>query len=164
MIQGRLRSKSDRPDIACGLAILLAIPVALDLPTAAKAALLALAFVVVIWGGPIAGVAAVCASLSVSALLFRIGSTEWSPLELALLACGAATGLAILIELVRTRQASAILSWLGPPDVWLIAAVLFLVATVSILWVADADLRPDSLRSLRRVIIDPTISRSTWNG
>jgi O-antigen ligase len=120
-----------------------------------KAALLLAAMAVVVWGGPISGLSLVCAALSVAALIVRIGGTEWSPLELALLACGAATGIAIFIDLVRTRRISTVLTWIGARDVALLGAGILIVGILSLLWVADPDLRSDSVRALRRVIIEP---------
>jgi len=146
-----------RPDIACILAILISAPVAFGIPTVVKLGLLLLATGVVVLGGPVAGVSLVCAALSVSAFVFTIGSTEWSPLELALLACGAATSIVVVIEFARDRRLSVIWKWIGPRDVVFIAVAVLVVGALSILWVADADLRSDSLRSLRRVIIEPLL-------
>ncbi len=146
-----------RPDIACILAILISAPVAFGIPTVVKLGLLLLATGVVVLGGPVAGVSLVCAALSVSAFVFTIGSTEWSPLELALLACGAATCIAVVLEFARDRRWSVIWRWIGPQDVVFIAVAVLVVGVLSILWVADADLRSDSLRSLRRVIIEPLL-------
>jgi O-antigen ligase len=144
-----------RSDLACLAAIALALPLGLDIPAPVKAALLVAAMAVVVWGGPVSGLSIVCAALSVAALLVRIGGTEWSPLELALLACGAATGLAILRDLVRSRRIASVLTWIGSRDVALLGAGILIVGALSVLWVADPDLRPDSLRALRRVIIEP---------
>jgi O-antigen ligase len=146
-----------RPDIACILAILISAPVAFGIPTVVKLGLLLLATGVVVLGGPVAGVSLVCAALSVSAFVFTIGSTEWSPLELALLSCGAATGFVVVLEFARNRRLSVIWKWIGPRDVVFIAVAVLVVGALSILWVADADLRSDSLRSLRRVIIEPLL-------
>ncbi|HEX3302696.1 MAG TPA: O-antigen ligase family protein [Thermomicrobiales bacterium] len=146
-----------RPDIACILAILISAPVAFGIPTVVKLGLLLLATGVVVLGGPVAGVSLVCAALSVSAFVFTIGSTEWSPLELALLSCGAATGFVVVLEFARNRRLSVIWKWIGPRDVIFIAVAVLVVGALSILWVADADLRSDSLRSLRRVIIEPLL-------
>jgi O-antigen ligase len=144
-----------RSDFACLAAIALALPLGLDIPALVKAALLVAAMAVVVWGGPVSGLSIVCAALSVAALLVRIGGTEWSPLELALLACGAATGFAILRDLVRSRRIASVLTWIGSRDVALLGAGILIVGALSVLWVADPDLRPDSLRALRRVIIEP---------
>jgi O-antigen ligase len=144
-----------RSDLACLAAIALALPLGLDIPAPVKAALLVAAMAVVVWGGPVSGLSIVCAALSVAALLVRIGGTEWSPLELALLACGAATGFAILRDLVRSRRIASVLAWIGSRDVALLGAGILIVGALSVLWVADPDLRPDSLRALRRVIIEP---------
>lgn len=146
-----------RPDIACILAILISAPVAFGIPTVVKLGLLLLATGVVVLGGPVAGVSLVCAALSVSAFVFTIGSTEWSPLELALLSCGAATCTVVVLEFARARRLSVIWKWIGPRDVVFIAVAVLVVGALSILWVADADLRSDSLRSLRRVIIEPLL-------
>jgi O-antigen ligase len=146
-----------RPDIACILAILISAPVAFGIPTVVKLGLLLLATGIVVLGGPVAGVSLVCAALSVSAFVFTIGSTEWSPLELALLSCGAATGFVVVLEFARNRRLSVIWKWIGPRDVVFIAVAVLVVGALSILWVADADLRSDSLRSLRRVIIEPLL-------
>jgi O-antigen ligase len=153
----RYRSIFGHPEVACIIAVLIAAPVALDIPTVAKLGLLVLATGIVILGGPVTGVAVVCASLSVSAFVVTIGSTEWSPLELALLACGAATGIAVVLQFLRNRSWSDVSSWLGPRDVMFIAAALVIVGSLSILWIADTDLRSDSLRSLRRVIFEPLL-------
>jgi O-antigen ligase len=144
-----------RSDLACLAAIALALPLGLDIPALVKAALLVAAMAVVVWGGPVSGLSIVCAALSVAALLVRVGGTEWSPLELALLACGAATGFAILRDLVRSRRIASVLAWIGSRDVALLGAGILIVGALSVLWVADPDLRPDSLRALRRVIIEP---------
>jgi O-antigen ligase len=157
MMMRRLGPLFVQPDIACIAAILVAAPVALDIPTVAKLALLMLAIGLVILGGPVTGVALVCASLSVSAFVFTIGSTEWSPIELALLSCGAATAIPVTFQFLRNRSWSAVSPWLGPRDVVLIAAALVIVGGLSILWVADTDLRSDSLRSLRRVVFEPLL-------
>jgi O-antigen ligase len=146
-----------RPDIACILAILISAPVAFGIPTVVKLGLLLLATGIVVLGGPVAGVSLVCAALSVSAFVFTIGSTEWSPLELALLSCGAATCTVVVLEFARDRRLSVIWKWIGPRDVVFIAVAVLVVGALSILWVADADLRSDSLRSLRRVIIEPLL-------
>ena len=60
-----------------------------------------------------------------------------------------------MLDLVRTRRLSSLARWIGPPDVALLAAGVLIVGCISLLWVADPDLRGDSLRSLRRVIIEP---------
>ena len=153
----RLGSVSGRPDLACIATLLISAPVAFDIPTVAKLALLALAAGVVVVGGPICGVAVVCAALPVSAFVFLVGSTEWSPLELALLACGASAAFAIGVDLIQTRRWNDIAAWIEPIDVVLIAVAILIVGAISILWVADTDLRSDSLRSLRRVIFEPLL-------
>jgi O-antigen ligase len=155
MTNDRLGARLARSDLACLAAIILALPLGFDIPVPVKVIALLAAMAVVIWGGPVAGLSLVCAALSVAALIVQIGGTEWSPLELALLACGAATGLAILLDLFRNRRISTVLDWIGPRDVALLGAGILIVGCLSLLWVADPDLRPDSLRSLRRVIIEP---------
>ena len=152
-----LRAVSRRPDLACIAAVLISAPVAFDIPTVAKLAMLALASGVVVVGGPVCGVAVVCAALPVSAFVFLVGSTEWSPLELALLACGASTAIAIGVDLIRARRWIVVTAWIGPVDVMLIAVAILFVGAISILWVADTDLRSDSLRSLRRVVFEPLL-------
>jgi O-antigen ligase len=49
------------------------------------------------------------------------------------------------------------LDWLPPIDVCFLLGVLAALAVASLFWVADTDLRPDSIRALRRVILEPML-------
>jgi O-antigen ligase len=146
-----------RSDLACASIAVLAAPLAFDLPLVVKAVVLLAGFALAALLGPAMGVCLVALSLPLASTTLAVGGTEWSPLELALLATGVATGIAILADLNRSRSPVAFLRWIGPPDLALIAVVLLVLAGLSLFWIADSDLRPDSLRALRRVIVEPLI-------
>jgi len=146
---------ADRAIFSATSAAILVSPLALDIPDPAKLALLGLAFGLTVLAGPIAAMMLVCLSLAVSSSMLVVGSTEWSPLELALVACGASVGFAATLEVMRSRSLRPIARWIGPRDLTFLAGALLVLAVATMTWIADPDLRSDSLRALRRVIIEP---------
>jgi hypothetical protein len=146
---------ADRANASAVGAALLALPLGIDLPTGMKLGLLALSFGVIALAGPVSALMVVCLALPFSSCVFVIGSSEWSPLELALLTCAAAVGLGGLREVLASRSLSPLWRMIWPFDLVLLAGAILILSVASITWVADTDLRPDSLRSLRRVIIEP---------
>ena len=144
-----------RPGLVCAGIAALAVPLAFDLPIFIKVILLLTGCAGAVVAGPVAGVCLVGLALPLSSTTLAVGDTEWSPLELALIATGAGVVTAMLADVARRNSLAALLRWIGPPDLLLIGSAIAILASVSMLWVADVDLRPDSLRALRRVIVEP---------
>jgi putative inorganic carbon (hco3(-)) transporter len=150
-------SSDSRPDLVCAVVALLGVLLAFDLPVPLKLILLLSGVGVAALAGPVSSLCLVCLSLPLASTTVTIGSTEWSPLELALLTTGSAVAIRIVTDLVRNSSPAALMRWIGPPDLILIGAVMVGLAALSLLWLADTDLRPDSLRALRRVIVEPLL-------
>lgn len=146
---------SRRPHICTLIAVAFAALAGVGLPGPANMLLLLAAGAFLLLGGPIASLQAVLASLPFWMVHMQIGGTSWSPIELALLACGGITAIYAGLDLARSRYFHALTSWLPSPDLLFLASALVLVAVTSLLWVAEPDLRTDSVRSLRRVILEP---------
>ena len=92
-----------RPDLVCAAVAMLGVPLAFDLPAALKLIFLVTGVGVASLAGPVSSLCLVCFSLSLAGTTVTIGSTEWSPLELALLT----TGIAIAIpdaEMLADRK------------------------------------------------------------
>lgn len=108
-------------------------------------------------GGPEATVPAVFVALPFWQFEISIRTSIFSPLELTLLLVAGSSALWVGVDLLRTRNLRLIGHWL--PDLQLLALALALavIAIVSLSWVADPDLRPDSVRALRRVILEPML-------
>ena len=143
------------PPIAVAGALLFGTLVAIDLPAPIKTLALIVALTLTVTGGPVAGASLVFASLPLWMFDLHLSGSIWSPLELALLACGASVAFAALTEVVRQRTLGSIRDWLPERDLVLLGSALVLLAVLSLLWIADKDLRPESIRSLRRVIVEP---------
>jgi O-antigen ligase len=108
-------------------------------------------------GGPEATAPTVFVALPFWMFEIPIRSSIFSPLELALLLTGLAAASWLAIEFLRTRSRTVIRQWLPDWGLIALAASLALIACLSLLWVADPDLRPDSVRALRRVILEPML-------
>lgn len=146
-----------RPELISAIIALLAVLLAFDVPGIIKVAVLVAGFVAAMLGGSLTGVCLVGVALPLSSTTIAVGNTEWGPLELALLATGMGVGAAMVMEFADSRSLSALLRWIGPVDLAALGLILLALGTVSLLWVADADLRSDSVRAFRRVIIEPLI-------
>lgn len=150
-------TSASRPHLLTALAAALGAASALDLPAPLKLALLAAATLAVVVGGPVASVSLVCLALPLSMTTIAIGRSDWSPLELALLACWVSTACALLGRLTGARKWRGTFDALGPLDLILLAIAFAVVGALSLLWVADVAVRSDSLREYRRVILEPLI-------
>ena len=87
-----------------------------------------------------------------------IGGTAWMLLELAILLAAASVGVRFLLQLLQTRSLRPIAPLLTPISTSLAGALLIAIGVVSLLTVADPRYRPDSVRELRWVIIEPLIA------
>ncbi|MDQ2682451.1 MAG: hypothetical protein M3Y37_02885, partial [Chloroflexota bacterium] len=119
--------------------------------------LLAVSAVLIMVGGPLAALLAVLAALPFWMMQIGVGGWIWSPLELALVACAGVTALSAGRDVLRTRRFRALSSWMPPADLTFLAGALAMVAVVSLAWVAEPSLRSDSIRSLRRTILEPMV-------
>lgn len=139
--------------VALGFGSIAALPA----PDPVKIAALALALACLIAGGPLAALFATCACLPIWMQALDVRGGTWGPLELALLACGFVSAIYLAREVVRGRSLCALVDWLPPRDILVAALALCLVAAGSLLWLVDVDLRADSVRALRRVIVEPLL-------
>ncbi len=127
----------------------------LSVPDIVKIAALAIASLVILVGGPSTALFVSIATIPLSTQSVAIGSTIWTPLELSLVVCGLVVGCWAAAELFRSTSLTSVRQWLPLPDVQVLAVTILIVGVLSIWWVAEPDLRADSLRALRRVIIEP---------
>jgi putative inorganic carbon (HCO3(-)) transporter len=146
------------------LIILSGVAIALQPPTPLSALLVLVAVIAAVLGGPEAAVAAVFVALPFWQIELHIRTSIFGPLELALLLAGSSAAVWAGFDFLQTRRLHAFGSWLPDSGLILLASTLLLLGCLSLLWVADLDRRPDSIRALRRVIIEPLfiIPALTW--
>src|SRR4051812_21584722 len=140
------------------------VVIACPVPDPIKALCIAAAIFGAAIGGPETGVSIVFLSLPLWMLEFHLRNSIFSPLELALVLAAVSSGSWVTWQLIKERRPRSLLEWLPPADITLLAIALIAIAALSLTWVADRDLRPDSIRSLRRVIIEPifVLPALTW--
>ena len=135
--------------------VILGSAAAMEIPTPAKLLCLVLALALCIVGPRETSIAVVFAALPVWMIEIHLRGSIFGPLELALLACAAATTRWIVTDLLRNSPKETVRRWMPPLDITILAILLVVLGVASLLWVADPDLRPDSIRALRRVIVEP---------
>jgi putative inorganic carbon (HCO3(-)) transporter len=119
--------------------------------------LLLIAFAVALVS-PTAAVSAIAVAIPFVQDPVAIGGSRWSLLELAILAAAVSVGVATLREIASTRTLRATLELVKPWSTTVVAAALIVVGSVSLLTVADPRYRPDSVRELRWVIVEPILA------
>lgn len=87
-----------------------------------------------------------------------IGGGRWSPLELAILLAIASIGPRMALPVVRARSARPAIDLLRPWSATGVAGLLLIAGAWSIANVADPRFRPDSIRELRWVIVEPVMA------
>lgn len=107
--------------------------------------------------GPAAAVGATAALLPIVFVTTRVGSTEWSVLELSLVCTAAASGVELLRGTVSSRDGRHLRALLRPVDLTVVALVIALIGVASLEWVADSRASDSSFRELRRVILEPLV-------
>ncbi len=86
-----------------------------------------------------------------------IGQTHWSPLELALAACWAATFVAVAREVLKPGNLRHLRQLAVPIDLILLAAAFAVCGALSLLWIAEGGSSADAVREYRRVILAPLV-------
>lgn len=150
---------SGAPGIATVTAIAAALGglAALELNGPVTVVCVVAAMVVAALAGVTVSVSLVCVALPFTMFQISIGQTDWSPLELALISCWAATGLAITRAVAESRSVRPIKASAQPPELILLAASFAMLGGLSMIWLVDGGSAPDALREYRRVILEPLI-------
>ncbi|HQY30701.1 MAG TPA: O-antigen ligase family protein [Thermomicrobiales bacterium] len=141
------------PWLLIGIGALLFAP----LPTPVQLILVIGACVIAAVAGPAATLALVFAALPLWMLEIRIGTAQFGPLELALLLCLGSVAVTLCLDVFASRSIRPVAQWIPPADVTWLAISLLALGSLSLIWVADPGLRPDSVRALRRVIFEPLL-------
>lgn len=136
------------------LLILVGAALATDLPLPVAVALMLVA-VGASAVSPIAATAAVAASTPLVYHPVALGNSQFSLLELALIVGSAGLAVQLLLALSSRRLIDTFRILIGNWPTTIAATILVVLGALSILTLADPRHRPESLRELRVVIIEP---------
>ena len=127
----------------------------LPVPDGVKLVALGIASLILLAGGPVPALFVTAATLPLAMQTLVVRSSEWSPLELSLLASGLVVGCWATWDIAQSRSLAPLSVWLPRFDLRLLAISLIVIALMSLKWVAEPDLLQDSIRAFRRVIVEP---------
>jgi hypothetical protein len=154
-----MRTEASVPVIGTGPAILtIAVAgavLATSAPIPVKLVVLIAAAVAAFAGQIDVGAITVALALPLWMITVHIGSTDWGYLELALLLCAIAVAGQLMRSIDWRKPLGSVERFLPDRPVMALAITLIVIALLSLGWVVDIDHRGDSVRALRRVIIEP---------
>ena len=107
---------------------------------------------------PAASVAAIAAALPFVQQPVDIGESSWMLLEIAILLAAVSVGARVGFVVARKRSLEPAAALLRPYSISIAGGALVLIGFISLFTVADPRYRPDSVRELRWVIVEPLIA------
>jgi putative inorganic carbon (HCO3(-)) transporter len=119
---------------------------------------LVVAALLVSLASPAAAVASIGAAVPFIHDPVAIGGSSWSLLELSILFAALSVGLRLALDMMRSRSLRPAIALTRPFPTSIAALALVIVGVASLLTVADPRYRPDSVRELRWVIVEPIVA------
>lgn len=107
---------------------------------------------------PRAAIAAIAAALPSIYHPVALAGGRWSLLEIAIGLAALSVGWRVLVSVFRGRSLHALFELAGPWQISVGAFALLAAGVVSLAFVADDRFRPDSVRELRWVILEPVVA------
>ena len=104
---------------------------------------------------PAAAIAAILVATPLVQRPIRIGDSSWQVLEMSILLALSALSIRLLLDAVRAPSFRPFLRLLEPFRFTALALALVVIGAFTIFTVADERFRPDSIRELRWVIVEP---------